>query len=276
VSEQIYGLIGEKLGHSFSPQIHNEIFKRLGITGQYNLYETESEDLAALLEKLKASSVKGFNVTIPHKVEIMNFLDVISKEARNIGAVNTVSNRRGFLTGYNTDYYGFGMTLKKEGIEVKGITVVILGTGGVSKAVTQYLIDNNVGDIIYVTRNTIKGNLNKSSFRKASYGELRNITGEIIINCTPCGMYPNIKDCPVDSSIFANYNAAIDMIYNPEKTVFLQYADRAGIRAANGLYMLVGQAVAAHEIWSGININDGIVEEIYEVIKSRLYKKENR
>lgn len=275
MTETVYGLIGEKLGHSFSPQIHDEIFKRLGTAGKYNLYEAEANELGVLVEKLKDSGVKGFNVTVPYKIRIMNFLDSVSKEAEDIGAVNTVSLKDGFLTGYNTDYFGFGMTLKKEAIEVKGSTVAVLGTGGASRAVAQYLSDNGAGDIIHVSRNAKSKSADIMPYRQVSYDELNNLSGDIIINCTPCGMYPNVMDCPVSPDVFKGFGAAVDLIYNPEKTVFLQYAEGAGLKAVNGLYMLVGQAVAAHEIWCEASISSEVVEEVYQAVREMLYNRGN-
>lgn len=270
--EHIYGLLGHKLGHSFSPQIHGEIFKRLGIAGQYKLYEEEADALGTFVERLKLSGVKGFNVTVPYKIKIIGFLDDVSKEAEGIGAVNTVSVKGGFMTGYNTDYHGFGMTLKKEGIEVKGRIAVILGTGGVSRAVAQYLTDNGASDIIYVTRNIQRERTDIKSFRKVSYEQLHSISGDMIINCTPCGMYPNIEDSPVSPDVFQGYSTAVDLIYNPEKTVFLKHAEMAGLKALNGLYMLVGQAVAAHEIWGGKSISEDVTDEVHHTIRESLYK----
>lgn len=268
-----YGLIGEKLGHSFSPQIHGEIFKKLGIEGEYKLFELRENELEAAVEEYKKQSIRGLNVTVPYKIKIMPYLDVISAEAEKIGAVNTISLAEGVLTGYNTDYNGFGMSLKRSRVEVKDKSAVILGTGGVSKAVVQYLADNKAKDITYVSRNPADG-ADKSRYpvRTIGYNELADKKGDIIINCTPCGMYPKVDASPVSRDVLKGFGTAVDLIYNPEETVFLRQAKDSGLKTVNGLYMLVGQAVAAQEIWNGTRLSEIQVDDIYDNIRNLLYK----
>lgn len=260
----IYGLIGEKLEHSFSPQIHCEIFRILGIEGEYRLFELKEEELKSAVLKYKEQGVKGLNVTVPYKIKIMAYLDVISGESEKIGAVNTISSVNGILTGYNTDYNGFGMLLTNSNIEVKNKSAVILGTGGVSKAVAQFLEDNGAERIIYVSRNPGDGAI--------GYDETASLKGDIIINCTPSGMYPNTDESPVPYDIFKKFDTAVDLIYNPEETMFLKQAKESGLKAVNGLSMLVGQAVAAQKIWNGIGLSTAQADNVYEYIKKLLYK----
>ena len=271
--KNVYGLIGEKLGHSFSPQIHGEIFKKLGIAGEYKLFELREEELEASVIEYKKQGIKGLNVTVPYKIKIMSYLDVISAEAEKIGAVNTISTANGVLTGYNTDYNGFGMSLARNRIEVKDKSAVILGTGGVSKAVVQYLSDNGARNITYVSRNPGDGaNGGRHLLKTIGYDELAGIKGDIIINCTPCGMYPKVDSSPVTHDIFKGFDTAVDLIYNPEETMFLKQAKDNGLKTVNGLYMLVGQAVAAQEIWNGTGLSEAQVDGIYQNIKNLLYK----
>ena len=264
MKKNVYGLIGEKLGHSFSPQIHGEIFKKLGMEGEYKLFELKEEELKSAVLEYKEQGIKGLNVTVPYKIKIMAYLDVISAEAEKIGAVNTISLVNGVLTGYNTDYNGFGMSLERSCVEVKNKSAVILGTGGVSKAVVQYLVDNGAKSIMYVSRNSGNG--------AKGYDEIASLKGDMIINCTPCGMYPKVDVSPVPCSILEGFDTAIDLIYNPEETIFLKQAKARGLKTVNGLYMLVGQAVAAQEIWNGIGLSETQVDNIYQCIKSLLYK----
>lgn len=259
-----YGLIGERLGHSFSPQIHSEILKRLGIEGEYMLFELASDELCSSVSKYREQGIKGLNVTVPYKIKVMPFLDSISEEAEKIGAVNTISLEGGLLRGYNTDYYGFGMSLEKNNIKVAGKSAIILGTGGVSRAVSQYLRDKGAGSITYISRNPGKGT--------SGYNELESLKGEIIINCTPCGMYPGTDCSPVDEAVFDGYETAVDLIYNPEETLFLKQARKKGLKTMNGLYMLVGQAVCAQEIWNGRKLTETQVDEVYRCIRDMLYK----
>ncbi|MGE5629571.1 MAG: shikimate dehydrogenase [Caulobacteraceae bacterium] len=263
--KNVYGLIGEKLGHSFSPQIHSEIFKKLGIEGEYKLFELKEDELKPAVLGYKGQGIKGLNVTVPYKIRIMDCLDIISTEAEKIGAVNTISLVNGVLTGYNTDYSGFGMSLARSRVEVNGKSAVILGTGGVSKAVAQYLMDNGAKSITYVSRNPVGG--------AKGYDELEGLKGDMIINCTPCGMYPKVDVSPVSYDILEGFNTAIDMIYNPEETMFLKQARENGLKTVNGLYMLVGQAVAAQEIWNGIRLSELQLDNIYQSIKKLFYKE---
>lgn len=273
ITKNVYGLIGEKLGHSFSPHIHGEIFRTLGIEAEYKLFELKEEELKSAVFKYKEQGIKGLNVTIPYKIKIMAYLDVISPEAEKIGAVNTISFANGVLTGYNTDYTGFGMSLLRNHIEVKDKSAVILGTGGASKAVVQYLMDAGAKSITYVSRNPGNGtNRSKHSIRTVGYNEIEYLKGDIIINCTPCGMYPKADVSPVPFHILNEFGIAVDLIYNPEETMFLKQAKDSGLKTVNGLYMLVGQAVAAEKIWNGIEISEPQVDNIYQCIKNLIYK----
>lgn len=261
-----YGLIGGKLGHSFSPAMHNSILKKINVEGTYNLFEIEKKNLSKSIDALKTLKCSGVNVTIPHKIEIMKYMDEISTEAEKIGAVNTVEFCGNTLKGYNTDYYGFGLTLKKYNIDVLNKGVVILGTGGASKAVVRYLLDNGSKDIIYVSRNPER--FSEVSFETISYTDLYNIkNADVIINCTPCGMYPNVDNSPVDKKILGNFDAAVDLIYNPDYTLFLKLGRELGLKTVNGLYMLVAQAAASQQIWQKTHISKEVIDEIYNETK---------
>ncbi|MBC2582011.1 shikimate dehydrogenase [Clostridium sp. DJ247] len=262
-----YGLIGEKLGHSLSPQIHNKFFRKTNSEGSYNLFEIKRENLKQAVEGLKALGAKGVNVTIPYKIDIIQYLDKLSPEAEKIGAINTIAFNNGTVTGYNTDYYGFGASLRKANVNIENKNAVLLGTGGVSKAVVQYLIDNKINDIIYVSRNP-ESVEDIKEFKIISYDDMEGLgNSDIIINCTPCGMYPKVEDSPVSKDILSKFSTAVDLIYNPEETVFLKHAKELKLNTVNGLYMLVAQAIAAQEIWQEVKIKDEIVESIYEELR---------
>lgn len=262
-----YGLIGEKLGHSFSPKIHNLILENTNSNAVYNLFEIQREDLKSAVIGLKALGCMGINVTIPYKVKLIQYLDSLSHEAEKIGAVNTVSFINGELRGYNTDYNGFGEALKKANISTKNRNAVILGTGGASKAVVQYLKDNDITEVVFVSRDP-KSKPHIKDCKVISYDDIKILKNQdIIINCTPCGMYPNNNDCLVDKNILSKFSSAVDLIYNPPETVFLKQANETGIKSINGLYMLVTQAIAAHEIWREIKIEKELVDKIYDKLK---------
>ncbi|MGM0378713.1 MAG: shikimate dehydrogenase family protein [Bacillota bacterium] len=246
-----FGLLGEKLSHSKSPDIHKIIFKELDINGKYDLIETSPKDIKKYIEKYD-----GLNVTIPYKETVKPILKSLSKEAKSIGAVNTIYNKK----GYNTDYFGFKKMLNVKNIKVNKKICVILGTGGASKAVKYYLKKNNAKKIISVSRSKKGKNI-------IDYNDLKNIKGDILINTTPVGMYPNINETPVDNEIISKYKVAVDLIYNPLETLFLKYAKKNNLKYANGLYMLIGQAVKAEEIWNNIEIDNILIEKIYKKLK---------
>ncbi|APM38171.1 shikimate dehydrogenase [Clostridium kluyveri] len=257
-----YGLIGAKLGHSFSPVIHEMILKKINLQGKYNLFEIESQNLGEAIGALKILGCRGVNVTIPYKIKIMKYMDYISEEALNIGSINTIQFIDNKLKAYNTDYYGFGMTLKRYEIDVLNKSVIILGTGGASKAVLRYSMDKGAKSIIYVSRKP--ENVSNGEVDVISYEQLHHIkNGDIVINSTPCGMYPQTDTCAVDSEILSKFNTAVDLVYNPQETMFLKTGEKLGLKTANGLYMLVAQAVAAQQIWQDGEISLKTLDEIY-------------
>ncbi|APC40480.1 shikimate dehydrogenase [Clostridium estertheticum] len=264
---ELYGLLGEKLSHSVSPQIHSKIFNKLGMKGYYHLFEVESRDLKAVMEGFKVIKPRGINVTIPYKIKVMEFLDDVSTEAKAIGAVNTIKFENGKTIGYNTDYFGIGMLFNKNDIQVGNKKATIFGNGGVAVAMVNYLLNNGISEITVVTRNVskLKENSSFKSCRVISYDEIQEIKEpSIAINCTPLGMYPNLNNSPIEKKYIGKFTSAVDMIYNPKETLFLKYAKEAGLKAVNGLYMLVGQATCAQEIWNNIKIPKKTIDEIYE------------
>ncbi len=264
---QLYGLLGEKLKHSFSPIIHSEIFKELDIKGNYHLFEVNRPDLKNAILGLRSLKAKGTNVTIPYKVEAMKYLDDISIEAKRIGAVNTIAIKDNKTIGYNTDYHGFGMMLDNYEIDIKNKKAVVLGTGGAAKSVIQYLIDNEIGNVMIVSRNASATNEKFSGFNIISYNEIQHLKNQdIVINCTPCGMYPNVENSPITKNNVSKFHTVIDLIYNPLETLFLRYANELGLKGVNGLYMLVGQAVKAEELWNNTVIESNITKKIYDKI----------
>lgn len=266
---QHFGLLGAKLGHSLSPQIHGMIFEELGIEADYKLIELPAEALKTTMPELVENYV-GVNVTIPHKIEVMPLLDDISAEAAAIGAVNTINFSNGKSCGYNTDWLGFGMMLEYYGIKTEGKKAAVLGIGGASRAVVQYLTKSNAKEILLVSRNPqaipkqvveICGNIKT---RCLSYEELAGETGDIIINCTPVGMYPKTGVSPVTEAVIKNFGAAADLIYNPAETEFLRTARACRKTAVNGLLMLAAQAVTAQEIWQQRKLGTDLAVKIMQ------------
>ena len=263
-----FGLIGEKLGHSISPEIHQLIFKYYGIEGSYRLYPLPKDELKFFM---KNCNLKGFNVTIPYKIDIMQYLNHISAEAKAIGAVNTVSIENGDAKGYNTDYNGIDTTFKKHNVSIEDSSAIVLGSGGASAAVIQYLEDRHCKDITIVVRNKNKiCNRKCTNHKIILYDELISVTKkDILVNCTPVGMHPNMDQCPVDRDFIKGFKFVFDLIYNPLETKLLSYAKEYNIKHSNGLLMLVSQAVWAESIWNKIEVKEEVIDKIYKELLQR-------
>jgi len=267
---ELYGLLGEKLGHSLSPKIHNYILNYFKIHGNYSIVEIERKNLRTIIPNLKELGYRGINVTLPYKEIIIPYLDEISYEATSIGSINTISFQNDLVIGYNTDYYGFESMLKKENVHVKNKNITVLGTGGSTKTIICYLKDNEAKSINILYRNENKASLLKQTFPFINLISLKSkeyISGDICINATPVGMSPNINDCLLDENIIKKFTVCIDIIYNPIKTKFLQIADKNNIKAINGLYMLIYQAIKSQEIFQGASIHQDMADEIYQLLK---------
>lgn len=263
---KIFGLLGEKLSHSLSPIIHNEVFKALDISGVYNLFCVEKNNISEVINSLKVLGVKGVNVTIPYKEEIIKYLDEVSDEAKKIGAVNTVLIKDNKTIGYNTDYYGFGKMLDRQDVIVENNVFYVLGSGGAAKGAIQYLIDNKAKDVYIVSRDKKCCAKKFSGFnvRCIDYEDLKGIESSYgVINTTPCGMYPNINSMAITETDMKKFKVAIDIVYNPLQTVFLKTAKDLGLKTVEGLSMLVWQGLKAEEIWNNVELNDELGNNIY-------------
>ena len=270
-----FGLIGGKLGHSLSPAIHQLFFEYTGKTGSYELLETELEALPELMGKLREGFV-GTNVTIPHKLHVMPLLDEIAPEAAAIGAVNTIKFTSEGALGYNTDYFGFGRMLEYNDIKVNGKVCAVLGTGGAARAVVKYLADKKCAKLYLVTRDVYRVD---SHFAKIApkikvidYARLDALQGDVLVNCTPVGMFPKVEAAPVSAEVSFAFNASVDLIYNPAQTLFLKQAAEAGNKAVNGLFMLVAQAVAAQEIWQDERYDSDLIVRIMSELEKKKKK----
>ena len=245
------GLIGEKLSHSFSPQIHRYLSDY-----SYELFELSESEVG---DFLKSDRFDSTNVTIPYKKTVMPFLDVISDEAMRIGSVNTITRLRdGGLRGDNTDYFGFSYMIKKSGIDIRGKKVIILGTGGASLTARTVSADMGAESITFVSRTG-----------KVNYENVYDMCADtqVVINCTPVGMYPKNLVSPICLERFKHCEGVADMVYNPSATKLLLDAERMGIKHVNGLYMLVAQAKRATELFLDCEIDDGEIDRITELIE---------
>ena len=246
------GLLGRKLGHSYSPQIHSQ----LG-TYSYDLFEKEPEQLAAFL---KGGDFTGINVTIPYKKDVIPYLDALSPAAQKIGSVNTIVRRAdGSLFGHNSDYFGFVSLVKHSGIAVADKKVLVLGSGGTSNMVVTALRDLSAVPIVI------------SRSGENNYDNLeRHADASVIVNTTPVGMYPNTGISPIDLRLFPKLEGVLDVVYNPAKTKLLLDTEALGIPNANGLWMLVAQAKEASEYFTGKKLSDEVIGKIHRTLSHQM------
>lgn len=244
----LYGLLGEHLGHSFSPFLHHALGDEA-----YALYELAPQELEAFV---KQENVRGLNVTIPYKQTVLPFVDEISPAVEAIGAANTLYRRNGKLIAENTDVLGFLYLLESNHIEVTGKKVLVFGNGGACKAVLEALRRKEAGDVLVVSRQG-------GDVPLISYDDLpKHYDADVIVNTTPVGMYPDNLSSITDLSPFERLSGVVDIVYNPLRTGLLLHAEALGIPHANGLGMLVAQAVRAHEFFFDTTVDDRVIEDL--------------
>ena len=264
-----YALIGENLGHTISPYIHNLIFEHFGIESTYSVADISSAQLPGILGKLSTANFGGVNVTIPHKQSIMPYLDNISPEAARIGAVNTIKIENDATVGFNTDYYGFGFMMEQADIEVSGKNIAIFGSGGAARSVIAYLNDHGAANIHVFSKTRTRFDSLKATFPFIQCSLLENtnkIQGHLAINTTPVGMFPKTFESVIDEKIADRFETLADIVYNPIETKFIKMGNRLGKTTQNGLHMLIGQAIKAQEIFQNITISPSVGAEIYNSI----------
>ncbi len=249
-----FGLIGQSLRHSYSQSIHNKLGKY-----EYNLYTLNSSDLEEFVSRKK---IKGFNVTIPYKTEIIKYLSEIDEGARKIGAVNTVVREKGKLIGYNTDFDGMKYMLNRANINIKDKVVMILGSGGTSKTATAVAESLGARRIVKVSR---AGEINYQNYKAQT-------DVQVIINTTPVGMFPDNYSAPIDLDGFPLLEGVADVVYNPNLTMLCFEAQKRGIKNTNGLPMLVAQAKYASEKFRSRKSSD---DRIDKIIKQMQKEKTN-
>lgn len=258
-----FGLLGKTLSHSMSPQIHSMIFKHTKISGNYKLFPMEAKNIPNLINDIRQGKIKGINVTIPYKEIVIDMLDEVSKEAIEIGAVNTICLVDNKLVGYNTDYFGFRKTLSLHNVVAKDKQIAVLGTGGSAKSIVYVLKSIQAKKIAIYSRtpNTTEKIHGIASLPYTALDSKHNY--DIIVNTTPVGMFPKVDNSPIDKRALGNAKTIIDIIYNPFYTKLLLDAKTKGKISINGMYMLIAQAVKAQEIFNNMTIDDDVIKEIY-------------
>ena len=245
------GLLGKTLGHSYSPQIHSYLGDYT-----YSLFEIESDCLSDFFSN---ENFDGINVTIPYKKAVIPYCNELSETAKKLGAVNTIVRRDGTLIGHNTDYFGFASMLQKSRLDIAGKKVLVLGSGGASATVVTVLRERGA-NVVVISRN---GENNYSNLD-------RHIDAAAIVNATPIGMYPNVGNSPLDITCFPKLEGVLDLIYNPAKTDLLMSAERLGIVAMNGLWMLVAQAKEAAEWFLDKTLSDELIAKIHRTLQVQM------
>ena len=260
----VIGLIGHPVAHSRSPQMHNAMFQDLGLNNVYLAFDVAPEQLKAAIEGVRALGVRGLNVTIPHKVNVMNYLDGISPEAKQIGAVNTIVNQGGYLIGYNTDGEGYLRSLLEEtGTEIKGKRILLLGAGGAARAIGYTMVTSGIEKLTIMNRDENKAHILQQDLKQYAKTEVLTMAqlenavkdSDLIINTTSMGMSPNIHHSLLEKQWISPHHLVSDIIYNPLETQMMKDAKEQGATVHGGLGMFIYQGVIAFEKWTGMTPN---------------------
>lgn len=269
MSKMKYAVIGHPIGHTMSPFIHKRLFDLAGIDAEYTALDIAPDVLATEYERT-LKHLDGYNITIPHKQNIIPLLDLLDDKAKMYGSVNTVANTDGKAKGYTTDPDGFIKAIEAAGIELDG-RIMILGCGGVARTMAYEIALRNKPFEFAVRRESVgKAGLlclditRKIPDAQVSFGLIDQIIGtvDVLINATPVGMYPNVDEQPIHNCAIGRCGAVYDAIYNPYETALVKRAKANGAKAEGGMSMLVYQAVAAHKIWDGSEYDKNDIEQL--------------
>ena len=274
-----FAVLGQSLPHTWSPYIHNSLFDAAGLDAVYLPVTVPPERLGSVTDVFR-SCFSGFNVTIPYKEKILPFLDDVDEAARVCGAVNTVEIRNGRMIGHITDGLGMLRAIEERGVETHQADVLILGGGGAAR-VAGYAFLSRGGRVTFAVRDTQKGDALAHALAKTQQDGLHRLSvrpladcaeaHDILINCTPVGMYPHVDACPVSADAIARCRAVFDAVYNPRETRLLALARQNGLPAIEGLGMLFYQAVEAQKFWFGDRIASKAEQSrIYSELQTRL------
>ncbi len=252
---KVVALIGKPVGHSLSPAMHNAAFQQAKLNFVYVAFEVSEQQLGEAIAGTRALGFAGLNVTIPHKIAVLQYLDEVDELARKIGAVNTIVNRKGVLKGYNTDASGAVEALEKR-TKLAGKNVLLLGAGGAARAISFALVERgaciSVTDIMFEKAKELATALGGCA-EAVQHNELAQVakSANILINASPIGMHPNINAMPIAKSLLNKNMLVFDIVYNPAKTLLLKKAEALGCRTIPGFEMLLNQGAIAFELWTG-------------------------
>lgn len=296
----VFGLLGNPVEHTLSPFIHNLLYEETQYNGTYNPFFVPTGQLEYAVKAIKGLSLKGLNVTVPYKIDVMSYLDYIDPVAKRIGACNTINVEADELVGYNTDWLGLKKSCDYEGIQLDGQHCVVIGAGGSARAVAMMCYYSNAASIRIVNRTIEKAEqicryVNEAKAEdcndrcEVTFGALESQkhleTQSILFQTTSVGMHPHYDATPLDhvfaeserpdyASLFKQVAAVIDIIYNPKETLTMRLAKEHGVKAVNGLGMLFFQAVCAFEIWTGILLEQEQLERALKKLEIHVYGQE--
>lgn len=264
-----FAVIGDPVGHSLSPALHNWVFEQLDLEAHYEIIEAKELGFAGVIDRLRSGELEGINVTIPYKQKVVSHLDSVSPETRIMGVANCVVRKNHTLTGFDTDWIGFSRSLQRNGVKVRGGAFVILGAGGAARAVLYSLLTENVGKVCVVNRHVQKAkkiislmsDMNSGTDLRAlaPYRLASSLTENVVIvNCTPVGMSPNVNATPLSAALLRPGQTVVDIIYSPRKTRLLSNAERLGAKTVNGLDMFIFQGLASLDLWFSDTISERV------------------
>lgn len=258
-----YAVIGKPIAHSLSPLLHRLIYEQTGYRAEYGRFEVDPADIAGVVPALRTLGVRGVNITSPHKLAILPHVDELAPDAAAIGAVNTLLLREdGTTWGDNTDSAGFAASLAHHGVEISGRRFVLCGRSGAGAAVRHALEAHGAAEILFASTDPAKG---------ISYDELRRSEPrDVIVNCTPLGMHPDVDRCVVDEETLSRFTTAVDLIYSPPETLFLKRAASLGLRTMNGLWMLIFQGIRSFVVWTGADTSAIDADAIYAALEKEV------
>lgn len=279
---RLCGLIGNPVRHSVSPLIHNQLSRMLGINMAYVTFPVEERHVEAAVKGAFALDILGLNVTVPHKQNVIPYLEEVDSIAKAVGAVNTLVRTENGYKGYNTDITGFHRSLMEENIAIDGENIILLGAGGASRAIAfllgregaakVYLLNRSVGKAEDIA-GAVNGYFGRDVIIPMELSEYRSLPNEryFCIQTTSVGLHPHDNDVVIDDvSFYAKIHTGVDIIYNPYETRFMKEVKKAGGRAVNGMKMLLWQGVAAYELWNGVSVSTEQADSVFELMKRKL------
>ncbi len=270
----LLGVIGDPIEHSLSPVLHNFLMDKLRLRGCYHAFRVQAHELNAAIKGAQALGFRGLNVTVPHKTSVVQYIDELDALAQSVGAVNTLVFEQGKILGSNTDIPGFLQSLEWAGEHLQGRDIMIIGAGGAARAVVRAAIEARAENILLANRTRARAAslAQEVQARVVDLNEVKGLRpGSVVVNATPVGMWPKSNDSPLPAEFFRPDLIYMDLVYNPLKTQYLQYAHSAGAKTIDGLGMLIFQGILALEKWLEIHVDtDSIYGELRNHLTPRL------